>query len=187
MHQPRNEPVPDAGVDVPFGPPPEAYLYRCWACGAEWMVGVCRCLGAQDATGKPSCTSIKSPPAGRFVQRFRDKIPDYFCLGTYIREEGVRRALVASVAHLPRLNTHNQCRGMWVDARNKWVYTSSPFLTAVASAPSPLRLVLEGGLAWLYAPRTLGGAVTLAAGTRCRAVPGRGGHRCCSGRSLGWC
>jgi hypothetical protein len=38
MNQSRNDPVPEEGDDVPFGPPVEEYLYRCSACGAEWLV-----------------------------------------------------------------------------------------------------------------------------------------------------
>jgi hypothetical protein len=38
MHQACNDPVPEEGDDVPFGPPIDEYLYRCSACGAEWLV-----------------------------------------------------------------------------------------------------------------------------------------------------
>jgi hypothetical protein len=30
--------LPRAGIDIPFGPPPEEYLYRCAVCGAEDLV-----------------------------------------------------------------------------------------------------------------------------------------------------
>lgn len=30
--------VPEEGDDVPFGPPVDEYLYRCSACGEEWLV-----------------------------------------------------------------------------------------------------------------------------------------------------
>ena len=38
MRRKRHEPIPQEGLDVPFGPPPEAYLYRCPVCGAEMLV-----------------------------------------------------------------------------------------------------------------------------------------------------
>jgi hypothetical protein len=36
--QPDNEPLLREGIDIPFGPPPEEYLYRCPVCGAEYLV-----------------------------------------------------------------------------------------------------------------------------------------------------
>ena len=36
--QPDNEPPLREGIDIPFGPPPEEYLYRCGVCGAEDLV-----------------------------------------------------------------------------------------------------------------------------------------------------
>ena len=71
---------------IPFGPPPEEYLYRCPVCGEEMLVneaiidvaigaaqfrgeypGGMPTLGVQDATAKPWSTSAKtdSPPVGR--------------------------------------------------------------------------------------------------------------------------
>jgi hypothetical protein len=38
MRHKRHEPILQAGLDVPFGPPPEAYLYRCPVCGEEMLV-----------------------------------------------------------------------------------------------------------------------------------------------------
>jgi hypothetical protein len=38
MDRPSNEPRPREGIDIPFGPPPEEYLYRCPVCGAEDLV-----------------------------------------------------------------------------------------------------------------------------------------------------
>ena len=38
MDQACNHRVPEEGDDVPFGPPVEEYLYRCSACGEEWLV-----------------------------------------------------------------------------------------------------------------------------------------------------
>jgi DNA-directed RNA polymerase subunit RPC12/RpoP len=38
MAQACNNGVPEEGDDVPFGPPVEEYLYRCSACGEEWLV-----------------------------------------------------------------------------------------------------------------------------------------------------
>jgi hypothetical protein len=38
MGQPGNEPPPREGIDIPFGPPPEEYVYRCGACGVEDLV-----------------------------------------------------------------------------------------------------------------------------------------------------
>jgi hypothetical protein len=38
MGQACNNRGPEEGDDVPFGPPVEEYLYRCSACGAEWLV-----------------------------------------------------------------------------------------------------------------------------------------------------
>jgi len=38
MAQACNNRVPEEGDDVPFGPPVEEYLYRCSACGEEWLV-----------------------------------------------------------------------------------------------------------------------------------------------------
>ena len=34
----EKEPVPREGIDIPFGPPPEEYLYRCPVCGAEELI-----------------------------------------------------------------------------------------------------------------------------------------------------
>jgi len=36
--QPGNELPPREGFDIPFGPPPEEYLYRCGVCGLEDLV-----------------------------------------------------------------------------------------------------------------------------------------------------
>ena len=38
MGQDENEPQPREGIDIPFGPPPEEYLYRCAVCGEEMLV-----------------------------------------------------------------------------------------------------------------------------------------------------
>ena len=38
MSQPGKEPVPREGIDIPFGPPPEEYLYRCPVCGEEELI-----------------------------------------------------------------------------------------------------------------------------------------------------
>ena len=38
MAQDANEPQPREGIDIPFGPPPEEYLYRCGVCGEEMLV-----------------------------------------------------------------------------------------------------------------------------------------------------
>jgi hypothetical protein len=38
MDRPGKEPMPREGIDIPFGPPPEEYLYRCRVCGAEDLV-----------------------------------------------------------------------------------------------------------------------------------------------------
>jgi len=38
MGQAGNNRVPEDDDDVPFGPHVEEYLYRCSACGAEWLV-----------------------------------------------------------------------------------------------------------------------------------------------------
>ena len=38
MRRKRHEPIPQEGLDVPFGPPPEEYLYRCPVCDAEMLV-----------------------------------------------------------------------------------------------------------------------------------------------------
>ena len=37
MRRKRHEPLPQEGLDVPFGPPPK-YLYRCPVCGDELLV-----------------------------------------------------------------------------------------------------------------------------------------------------
>ena len=34
----QNEPIPQEGLDIPFGPPPEDYLYRCPVCSEEMLV-----------------------------------------------------------------------------------------------------------------------------------------------------
>jgi hypothetical protein len=34
----HHEPLPQDGLDEPFGPPPEEYLYRCPVCGEELLV-----------------------------------------------------------------------------------------------------------------------------------------------------
>jgi hypothetical protein len=38
MRRKRREPIPQEGLDIPFGPPPEEYLYRCTVCGEELLV-----------------------------------------------------------------------------------------------------------------------------------------------------
>jgi hypothetical protein len=38
MNDDANEPPLREGIDIPFGPPPEEYLYRCSACGREALV-----------------------------------------------------------------------------------------------------------------------------------------------------
>ena len=38
MRRKRYEPIPPTGLDEPFGPPPEEYLYRCSVCGEEILV-----------------------------------------------------------------------------------------------------------------------------------------------------
>lgn len=38
MRRKRHEPIPQESLDVPFGPPPEEYLYRCTVCGEELLV-----------------------------------------------------------------------------------------------------------------------------------------------------
>ena len=38
MRDDANERQPSEGIDGPFGPPPEAYLYRCPVCGEQGLV-----------------------------------------------------------------------------------------------------------------------------------------------------
>jgi hypothetical protein len=38
MSYDANAPPPREGIDSPFGPPPEEYLYRCSACGREALI-----------------------------------------------------------------------------------------------------------------------------------------------------
>ena len=38
MRPKRHEPVPLEDLDIPFGPPPEEYLYRCGICSEEMLV-----------------------------------------------------------------------------------------------------------------------------------------------------
>ena len=38
MRRKRYEPIPQEDLDVPFGPPPEEYRYRCAVCGEEMLV-----------------------------------------------------------------------------------------------------------------------------------------------------
>jgi len=38
MRRKKPEPPPTEGIDEPFGPPPEEYLYRCSVCGEEMCV-----------------------------------------------------------------------------------------------------------------------------------------------------
>ena len=38
MRRKHHEPLPQEGLDAPFGPPPEEYLYRCPVCGEEMLV-----------------------------------------------------------------------------------------------------------------------------------------------------
>ena len=38
MRRKPHEPLPQEGLDEPFGPPPEEYLYRCPVCGEEMLV-----------------------------------------------------------------------------------------------------------------------------------------------------
>jgi hypothetical protein len=38
MRRKRHEPVQPDALDVPFGPPPEEYLYRCPVCREEMLV-----------------------------------------------------------------------------------------------------------------------------------------------------
>ena len=36
--QANPKPLPREGIDIPFGPPPEEYVYRCQVCGMEDLV-----------------------------------------------------------------------------------------------------------------------------------------------------
>jgi toxin ParE1/3/4 len=84
----HHEPLPQEGLDEPFGPPPEEYLYRCPVCGEEcwsmrpslmWrsvqsnsvenILVACPRWGVPDVTARRWSTSRQSPspPAGRFV------------------------------------------------------------------------------------------------------------------------
>ena len=38
MRRKRREPIPQEGLDEPFGPPSVEYLYRCSICGEEMLV-----------------------------------------------------------------------------------------------------------------------------------------------------
>ena len=38
MRRKKHEPPPKEGLDEPFGPPPEEYLYRCAVCRTELLV-----------------------------------------------------------------------------------------------------------------------------------------------------
>jgi hypothetical protein len=38
MNDDANAIPPREGIDTPFGPPPEEYLYRCSACGREALI-----------------------------------------------------------------------------------------------------------------------------------------------------
>jgi len=38
MRRKRSEPILQEDLNIPFGPPPEEYLYRCAACGEELLV-----------------------------------------------------------------------------------------------------------------------------------------------------
>ena len=38
MRRKHHEPLPQEGLDEPFGPPPEAYRYRCPVCSEERLV-----------------------------------------------------------------------------------------------------------------------------------------------------
>ena len=38
MAQDAHKPPPREGIDIPFRPPPEEYLYRCRVCGEEMLV-----------------------------------------------------------------------------------------------------------------------------------------------------
>src|SRR6266446_5891361 len=38
MRHKRHEPILPKGLDEPFGPPPEEYLYRCLVCSEEMLV-----------------------------------------------------------------------------------------------------------------------------------------------------
>ena len=38
MAQDVPKPPSREGIDIPFGPPPEEYLYRCGVCGEEMLV-----------------------------------------------------------------------------------------------------------------------------------------------------
>ena len=88
MRRKRHEPLPQEGWDIPFGPPPEEYLYRCPVCGEEMLVneaiidvaiGAAKChgeyRGGMPILGCPGChgetmaypAKTKSPPAGRYV------------------------------------------------------------------------------------------------------------------------
>jgi hypothetical protein len=38
MNDNAKEPQSREGIDIPFGPPPEEYLYRCPVCGEEALI-----------------------------------------------------------------------------------------------------------------------------------------------------
>jgi hypothetical protein len=50
MRRKRHAPLLQEGVDVPFGLPPEEYLYRCPVCGEEMLVNETIIDVAIDAT-----------------------------------------------------------------------------------------------------------------------------------------
>lgn len=54
MRRKRHEPIPQEGLDVPCGPPPEEYLYRYPVCGDELLVKGKRSQGASiEGTASP--------------------------------------------------------------------------------------------------------------------------------------
>ncbi len=68
MRRKRHEPIPPEGLDGPFGPLPEEYLYRCPVCGEEMLVneaiinvatGVAKLRGAYTARLRP-CQTVEA-------------------------------------------------------------------------------------------------------------------------------
>ena len=129
MRRKRHEPILPEGLDEPFGPPPEEYLYRCPVCGEEMLVneaiidvavgaakfrgeyqGGMPKLGAQDVTARRWNTSIKSivrpQGQGAAMGDLREKCARLQAQGQQWlkREEGllVRRVAVGGRDHDPR-------------------------------------------------------------------------------------
>ena len=78
MDQQGKGPLPREGIDIPFGPPPEEYLYRCPVCGQEDLVNeviIDVVVGGAKFRGdyQRGMPKLECPTCGRETMEFVDQ------------------------------------------------------------------------------------------------------------------